>query len=715
MSDALFSPSWYRVAALKPRIRAHAVIHRHAYRGKVWFVLHDQAAGRSHRFAPAAHHFIGLMDGSRTVQEIWEAAAKQLGDEAPTQEEVIRLLGQLHSADALLCDVPPDSREVFRRHQRHTLMEWRRRLWTPLALRFPLWDPDRFLDRTLPFLRPLFGWLGALLWLGVVGTGIVLAASHWTDLTENVVDRLLAPQNLLLLWLVYPVVKALHELGHAYVTKKFGGEVHEIGIMLLVLTPVPYVDASSAWGFRDKGKRMLVGAAGIAVELFLGSIALFVWLSVEAGAVRAIAYNVMLISGISTLLFNGNPLLRFDGYYVLADAIEIPNLGTRANKYLGYLFQRYVFGMSDATSPAESAGERVWMVVYGIAAFLYRAFILFVIIVFIAGKFFLVGVLLAVWALATQVFVPVGKSVSFLAANPGLRRQRGRAVGTSVVLVLAALGLVFIAPAPSWTRAEGVVWVPEEAQVRAGTEGFIERVLVPADSQVVRGQPLIEAQDPFLRTRVALLEAQLRELTAQYDALILEDRVQAQMVREEMASVGANLERSREREAQLVLRSPANGRFVVPQAADLPGRFVTKGQLVAYVVEPKELTARVAVGQDDIAQVRNRTRSVEVMLAAWGADPVPAQVRREVPGGSRQLPSPALGSTGGGLFAVDPRDSQGVTALGRVFQVELGLPPEVRSSYLGARVFVRFDHGFEPLGFQVYRALRQLFLRQFDV
>ena len=715
MSDALLSPSWYRVAALKPRIRAHAVIHRHAYRGAVWFVLQDQAAGRSHRFSPAAHHFIGLMDGNRSVHELWEATGKQLGDAAPTQEEVIRLLGQLHSADALLCDVPPDSREVFRRHQKHTRMEWRRRLWTPLALRFPLWDPDRFLDRTLPYVGWLFGWVGLLLWLAVVGTGTVLAVTHWTDLSKDVVDRVLAPSNLLLLWLVYPVVKLLHELGHAYVTKRFGGEVHEIGMMLLVLTPVPYVDATSAWGFRDKRQRMAVGAAGIGVELFLGSLALFVWLSVEPGAVRAIAYNVMLISGVSTLLFNGNPLLRFDGYYVLADAIEIPNLGTRANKYLGYLFQRYLFGMPDADSPAESTGERVWMVVYGIASFVYRTFIMFVIIVFIAGKFFIVGVLLALWALATQIVVPVFKALSFLRSHPGLRRNRPRAIATSAALVLGVLAFLLVLPVPSWTRAEGVVWVPEEAQVRAGTEGFVERLLAAADSEVTRGQPLIEAQDPFLRTRVTLLKAQLDELSAQYDALQVADRVQAAMVREEMASVAANLARSREREAELVLKSPANARFVVPQAVDLPGRFVNKGQLIAYVVEPQELTARVALGQDDIAQVRNRTRSVEVMLAGWGADPVAAQIRREVPGGSRQLPSAALGSIGGGLFAVDPRDNQGVTAMGRVFQLDLALPPEVRSSYLGARVYVRFNHGFEPVGFQVYRALRQLFLRAFDV
>jgi putative peptide zinc metalloprotease protein len=251
--------------------------------------------------------------------------------------------------------------------------------------------------------------------------------------------------------------------------------------------------------------------------------------------------------------------------------------------------------------------------------------------------------------------------------------------------------------------------------VRAGTEGFVERVLVPVDSQVERGQPLIEAQDPFLVTRVALLKAQLRELAAQYDALILQDRVQAAVVREEIANVSANLERARERERELIIRAPAQGRFVAPNAADLPGRFLSKGQLIAYVVEPQELTARVVVGQDDIAQVRGTTRGVEVMLAAWGAEALPAQIRREVPGGSRQLPSPALGTMGGGEFAVDPRDSQGLTALGRVFQVELGLPPELNASYLGTRVFVRFDHGYEPLGFQVYRALRRLFLRQFDV
>jgi putative peptide zinc metalloprotease protein len=165
----------------------------------------------------------------------------------------------------------------------------------------------------------------------------------------------------------------------------------------------------------------------------------------------------------------------------------------------------------------------------------------------------------------------------------------------------------------------------------------------------------------------------------------------------------------------LVYRATASGRLVVPNANDLPGRFVSKGQLVGFVVEPRELTARVALLQDDIALVRQSTKGVVVMLADWGASPVEARIKREVPGASFQLPTPALGSAGGGAIAVDPRDSKGVTALRQVFQLEIGIPVSVPTEYLGSRVYVRFDHGYEPMGFQFYRAFRRLLLRQFNV
>ena len=168
-------------------------------------------------------------------------------------------------------------------------------------------------------------------------------------------DRVLVPENLLVMWLVFPVLKLAHEFGHAFAVKTRGGEVHEMGVMIMVLTPVPYVDASSAWAFRSKWQRIRVGAAGMMVELFIASLALFLWLSAEPGVFRGVLYNVILIAGISTVLFNANPLLRFDGYYILMDWLEIPNLRQRSTQYWAYLAERYLFGRREAEPPARDA------------------------------------------------------------------------------------------------------------------------------------------------------------------------------------------------------------------------------------------------------------------------------------------------------------------------------------------------------------------------
>lgn len=716
MAGTLFSASWYRVAGLKPRVRAHVQIHRHSYRDAIWFVLQDHSSGRSHRLTPAAYAFIGLMDGTRTVQNVWDLCNERSGRDAPTQDDVVRLLGQLHAADALICDVPPDTRELFRRFQRQRRQTWRQRLWTPLAIRIPLFDPDSFLERTAFLVRPLFGWFGALLWLSVVAAGLVLAGLNWSALTENVIDRALAPQNLLLLWFVYPIVKAIHELGHAYATKIYGGEVHEVGVMFLVFVPVPYVDASASSGFADKRQRMVVGAIGIGVEMVLAAVALFVFANATTGLVHAVAYNVILIGGVSTILFNGNPLLRFDGYYVLADALELPNLGQRATRYLGYLIQRYAYGSREASFPETDRRARAWFVFYGIASFFYRLFISIAIIISLGSRFFIIGVLLLIWACVSQLIIPVGKSLSFLSSSPRLERNRPRAIAVTA-LAVGLVGLfLFVMPFPLRTVAEGITWPSERSQIRAGTDGFVERLLVANGSQVEAGQPLIKAYDPFLDARVAVLDAQLRGLRRQYTAVRTTDQAEAAVVLEEINGVSSDLERARERQRELVINSPRAGTFVVPVEQDMPGRFVKKGQLVGYVIDASDrLTARTMVDQNEIALVRERTRGVDVIPVHWEGRSAAASVIREVPEGLKALPTPALGTMGGGSIAIDPRDGKGVTALDRYFEYEIALPAVDDRAFVGQRVRVRFDHGTEPIGFQVYRSIRQVFLRLFDV
>ena len=708
------SPHWYRVAGLRPRLVPHADPQRHIVRGKIWHVLHNRISGRSYRFSADAHRFIAMMDGHRTVEELWESNGDALGNDALTQEEAVGLLQRLYTADLLQTDISTDAAEIFERQQRQARAKWIGRVKNPLAIKVPLFDPDRMLERLLPFFRPLFGPIGLILWLAVLGVGGVMAGVHWSEIVGDTSTTLLSPQNLALLWLCYPLIKALHELGHGLSTKIWGGEVHEMGVILLALIPMPYVDASSASAFPEKRRRMLVGAAGIMVELFLAVLALCLWLNTEPGLIHSLAYNTLLIGSISTLFFNGNPLLRFDGYYVMADAIEMPNLATRSTQYLGYLVKRYLFGVRSLESPATSHGERRWLVGYSVSSYIYRIVIMVAIVLFVAESYPTVGVLIALWATGTMLVFPVLKHTRALLTAPVLQRQRARAVSVSVGLALAAAALVLAVPAPLATLAEGVIAPPEHSELRAEHEGVITRLLAKPDTQVARDQPLIETEDPFLKARTQSLKARLRELSIRRQVLQVEQKqVEADILDEQIQVVQADLERAREQADSLVLRSPAEGMFLVDRPGDLLGRFVRKGDVLGYVADLSEPTVRVAVPQADIGLVKHQTRSVSVRLAQQLVSPLAASVTRQVPAAVERLPSAALGPMGGGPFATDPEDSTGTRTMEGLFEVELALPVPV--DRLGMRVYVRFDHGSEPLAQQWYRRVRQLFLSKFNV
>jgi putative peptide zinc metalloprotease protein len=715
MSESLFSTSWYRVSGLKPRLRGHARIHRHQYRGGTWYVMQDLAGGRFHRFSPAAYFVMGLMDGRRTVQEVWDAALGQLGDDAPTQDETIRLLSQLYSADALQCDVPSDTAELFVRHQRQQRRLWIGRLLNPFGWKFPLYDPERLLTRFLPVVQPFVGWSGFLFWSLVVGGGVIAAAVHWTDLSQDVVDQLLAPRNLVLLWLLFPVIKVLHEFGHAFMTRALGGEVHEMGVTLLVVTPVPYVDASSSSVFPNKWHRIAVGAAGMIVELFLATLALFVWLNAEPGVVRMVAYNTIMIAGISTILFNANPLLRFDGYYMLADFLEMPNLRQRSNAYFGYLFERYAFGRTDADPPHATRGERVWFVLFGVASFVYRILVMVGIFWLFAEAHFFLGVLFGLLVGVPFFVMPTVKIINYLTTNPRLRRVRFRAAAVAGVVAAVVAGLLFVAPVPWRTRAEGVVWLPEESYVRSGTEGFITEIVAQPGTTVQQGDVLILCRDPVLSSRAAVLKYRVAELRARYTAEMPHDLVKAQVAQEEMRYAEEDLALTEQRVRELVIRSKTAGTFVLPKADDLPGRFVKHGEVLGHVVDLSTMTIRLVVPQEDVDLIRSVNEGVELRLAERPRETIPASVERLVPQATEQLPSKALGSEGGGRFAVDPRDPEGLKTIARLFQIDLQIPARYRVLNVGGRVLVRFDHGWLPLGSQWYRQVRQLFLSRLNV
>ncbi len=212
VTTPLFSSSWYRVAGLRPRLRSHTQVHHHRYRGERWYLIQDHITGRFHRFTPETYTVIGLLDGSRTLHQIWEMACERLGDDMPSQDEVIRLLGQLHRADVVRAELPPDMTELHERQRKQRRTKLFAKLKSPMAIKIPLWDPDDFLEKSAWLGTRLFSPVGWLIWLGLVSLALVLAGLHWERLTTNLADQVLAMENLMLLWFAYPVVKVFTSL-----------------------------------------------------------------------------------------------------------------------------------------------------------------------------------------------------------------------------------------------------------------------------------------------------------------------------------------------------------------------------------------------------------------------------------------------------------------------------------------------------------------------
>ncbi len=718
MSEAtnLFSPHWYRVADLKPRLRGHVEVTRHSLRGELWYLLRDQITGQHHRFNSAAYFLISQFDGKRTMQDIWDEAINALNQKAPSQEHCIELLTKLHQSDLLTTNREGYHQEQDNRQHKQEFTQWKTKLLSPLSIRVPLVDPERFLQRTLWVVKPFFSLFGVFVWLAIVGLAALKAVSHWPELSQNVVDSVLSPSNLVLLWFLFPFVKLLHELGHAYATKKWGGEVHDIGIMFLVFMPVPYVDASAASSFERRYQRMVVGAAGMIVEVFIAAIALHLWLELEMGLARTLLYNVMLIAGVSTLLFNANPLLKFDGYYIFSDLIEIPNLATRANQYLTYLVKRYALLIDGVKSPASAKGEPVWFLFYSIASFFYRAFITFVIATFLAQKFFFIGVALALFAIFNMFILPVIKQIRFLMFNSALTYRRARA-WVLVIGVLAGAGyFLFYVPLPSSTLVQGVVQPPDDALVRTRSDCLVDSWLVEPDTMVSVGQPIIRCVDSNLSTQIQIEQYRIEELRVRYLQLRFEEQTQqAELVQAELSNVIGNLKYLEGLKEDLTIKSPSEGKLTMSRPQDLPGQFFKQGATIAYVMSPQVVRLRVAITQNDIEQVRSDNRRVEVMFNGVEQDILNARMVREVPGAQQSLPSKALGHLAGGEISVDPRSPEGRETFQRIFIYDIELSDHIALEHYGSRAWVRFIHPDEPLGGRIYRRIRQNFLGEFGV
>lgn len=700
-AESLVSGSWHRVAGLKPSLVPGLRIVRQPVRGQVWQMLLEPGSGRQIRLNPAAYDLVGRFDGRATMTELWDRVLRARREAAPTQDETLALLAQLFRAGMVQFDAAPHLSLLFARRAQEGAQR-RRGFVNPLFLRTRLGDPNAFLTRLEPLAQAIFRpgvlalWCAAMLWM------VLAAATQFPELRSHATQMLASPASLAIAWLCFPVVKALHELGHGLAVRRFGGEVHEVGITLMVLTPAPYVDASAANAFETPARRLAVSAAGIVVELAIAALALALWTLVAPGLVRDVALAVFLICTISTLFFNGNPLLRLDGYYVLCDALQLPNLALRSQAWWGRQVARFTGG-AGLPQPLLAPGERKWLMVYAPASWVYRLVLLVALAFWIGQQSWLLG---AIAGLLLAAWVAAG---AWRWLGSVLPQRRGRVLGAVAALAIGALAV----PVPQSVVAQGVVWPAPQAQLRAQAAGFVDEVLVPDGAQVQPRQPVLRLTDPALladRERIAAQQAGLR--AEQYSAL-LADPSQAQRLQGDIDRNEAELARADERVALLELRPAAAGRLAWLRPADLPGSYARRGALLGHVVVPGASQVRLALPEDDYSRVRGRVRTVEIRLAETPGVVHPARLLPSVPGATHELSVPALADRHGGPIAVEPSDADALRTRAPVFLLDVALD-DASSPRLGGRAWVKLALPPEPLASRLARRWSQLFLRQFS-
>ncbi len=715
MKDSHLSPHWYRIAHLVPNLHHHIQVHRHDYRGLIWYVLEDTSSGRNHRFNPTAYLFIGLLDGKRSVQEIYDQMCSQLDEYAPGQHDIIQLIGQLHAADLIKADTPIDAEELFGRQTQQKQSKIKQRFINPMAMKVPIWDPNAFLDRHFSKISWIFSRWVAAIWLVFIVYALIELSRNWSYIQVNFSTNTLSPYNLLLMLLLYPPIKFLHELGHAFSAKLESGEVHEMGITFLMFMPVPYVNVSTVANYRSKYKRILVSAAGILVELFLAALGLILFLAVEPGIVQAIGFNIFIIGGVSSVFFNGNPLLKFDAYYILADALSIPNLYQRAGHYWRYFFKRYLFGLDKISSPATAPGETFWFITYSIASQLYRFSILWFIFVILSDKFFLVAVIVTGWLFGLQILLPLGRAVHFILLDTSLRHKRSRSLLSILLLFAILVTLLGYVSVPSYTIAEGIVWQSDESLLKAEHDGFAGALKVNNNQRVDTNTAIIELHDPFLQTKSSISKARVRELKSRYRAERMENSYKVGIIKEELEVAQSELKYILNKQDSMTITARSAGTLIIPEADDLEGRFVRQGELLGYILDKPLSTIRMVVSQDYIGQLRQHVENIKVRFARDINQEYSAKIIRQAPEATNRLPSAILSTQGGGKLLVMPNDRNELQVKHKVFVVDLEFDPEQQKIALGTRAHVRIYHGGEPLAKQIFRRIRQVFLRQFNV
>lgn len=526
----------------------------------------------------------------------------------------------------------------------------RRWMFGPLMIRAPLCDPDRWLDRVVPWVGWVFAPRLLIGWISLIVAATVLVVTHWRAFCQAS-RGILSESNWLILAAIWFLLKVAHECGHAIVCKQYGGRVRQAGVVMILFAPLAYVDVSSAWRFRTRWYRVHVALAGILVDLTVAAVAVLIWNRTSSDHVAHICYLVAWTAGLGTLLFNANPLMRFDGYYALAHGLDIPNLASDGQQYTRWLGARWLLGL-DLSDPLRGHPSRRLIRVHAIGSLLWRVFVMVSLITVASMLFYGAGIALALAAVVSIVYRMTKSVLATLRSDQGARRVRPeRLLVTATALLLIAIA-VFAVQSPRIVSSPGVVEHSEMSVVRAPGAGFVRSLNVQNGQAVQAGDVLLELENEELRLQVQDLQAQLE--SSRIASRVFASRheisdAQAERLRGE--GLRQRLEEKRRELNRLTIVADRNGRVVARRLPDLLGQFVKPGTDLMVIASGEAKEFRLAIDQSDVEVLADHIGGpVDGRVRGVGA--VRGTLERIEPRATTVPHHPALSARNGGPLAV---------------------------------------------------------------
>ncbi len=575
------------------RKRGDLDVNRQVYQGQAWFVVKDPISLHYFRFRPEEYSLLEMLDGDASLDSLKDEFEARFPPRRITVEELARFVATLHRSGLVIGDRPGQGPQLFERRRQRKYKEWVAWISNVMALRFRGIDPDWLLERMNPWLGWIFSPAAIVAGLTFAASALLLVLVNFETFRSKLPEfnQFFASGNWLYLAIALGVTKVIHEFGHGLSCKYYGGECHEMGVMLLVFTPCLYCDVSDSWMLPNKWKRAAIGMAGMYVEVVMAAAATYLWWNSHAGVFNQLCLDVMFVSSVSTILFNANPLLRYDGYYILSDVLEIPNLRQKANSILGRIASHWCLGIKQPDDPFLPQRKLGWFALYAVASSLYGWFVslsifLFVWNVFKPYRLEVLGQVLAGAALWGLVIRPMQGMIKFLRV-PGRRDEMKT---FNLIATLAVTGLVAAAvaliPLPQrvWCAAE--LRPRGEETVYVSVAGRLDEILVKPDEEVRQGQKLAVLSSLELELELAELEGRRQQSESRLASLQRERfndpaaALEIGTVTETLKSLAEQLARTRRDREELVLVAPRDG--VVLPAPAVPSRPDPGGRLPSW-------------------------------------------------------------------------------------------------------------------------------------